>query len=160
MAFTEKIDVLDLLINILKEHEEKLDTLVDRLEIVSKTIQRDPILRKTLLEYEGAEAVTEKMAGVSSILVVDDDETDRVGLSSILEQAGHTVVLARDGDEALSTFLAERVHLVVTDMVMPGRDGLGLISALRGVDPSTAIIAISGALNCRRWGTQASVPVA
>ena len=38
---------------------------------------------------------------MAKILVVDDDETDRVSLSSILEQAGHTVVLARDGDEAL-----------------------------------------------------------
>ena len=81
---------------------------------------------------------------MAKILVVDDDETDRVGLSSILEQAGHTVVLAHDGDEALNTFLAERVDLVVTDMVMPGRDGLGLIGAIRGVDPGTAIIAISG----------------
>jgi CheY-like chemotaxis protein len=81
---------------------------------------------------------------MATILVVDDDETDRVGLSSILEQAGHTVVLAQDGDEALNTFLAAHIDLVVTDMVMPGRDGLGLISAIRGVNPGAAIIAISG----------------
>jgi two-component system cell cycle response regulator CpdR len=81
---------------------------------------------------------------VAKILIVDDDETDRVGLATILEQAGHTVLTAGDGDEALEAFLAERVHLVVTDMVMPGRDGLGLISALREVDPGAEIIAISG----------------
>lgn len=81
---------------------------------------------------------------MANILVVDDDETDRVSLTSILEQAGHTVLAARDGDEALEAFLAQRIHLVITDMVMPGRDGLGLISALKGVDPGTAIIAISG----------------
>ena len=81
---------------------------------------------------------------MAKILIVDDDETDRVGLASILEQAGHTVLLAGDGNEALETFFAERVHLVVTDMVMPGRDGLGLISALREVDPGAPIIAISG----------------
>jgi CheY-like chemotaxis protein len=80
---------------------------------------------------------------MAKILIVDDDETDRVGLASILEQAGHTVLLAGDGNEALETFFAERVHLVVTDMVMPGRDGLGLISALREVDPGAPIIAIS-----------------
>ena len=81
---------------------------------------------------------------MAKILIVDDDETDRVGLVAILEQVGHTVLVAENGDEALETFFAERVHLVVTDMVMPGRDGLSLISALRGVDPKTAIIAISG----------------
>lgn len=78
------------------------------------------------------------------ILIVDDDETDRVGLAAILQQAGHTVLTAADGDEALEAFLAQRIHLVVTDMVMPGRGGLGLISALREVDPHAEIIAISG----------------
>ena len=81
---------------------------------------------------------------MARILIVDDDETDRVGLAAILQQAGHTVLTAADGDEALETFLAQRIHLVVTDMVMPGRDGLGLISALREVDPRAEIIAISG----------------
>jgi CheY-like chemotaxis protein len=81
---------------------------------------------------------------MAKILIVDDDETDRVGLAAMLEQVGHTVLVAEDGNEALETFFAERVHLVVTDMVMPGRDGLSLISALRGVDPEAAIIAISG----------------
>jgi CheY-like chemotaxis protein len=81
---------------------------------------------------------------MATILIVDDDEADLIGLSAILEQEGHNVLTARDGDEALEIFLARRIHLVVTDMVMPGRDGLGLISALRSLDPGTAIIAISG----------------
>jgi len=81
---------------------------------------------------------------MSTILIVDDDEADLLGLAAVLEPEGHEVLLARDGEEALEVFLAQRIHLVVTDMVMPGRDGLGLISALRSVDPGTAIIAISG----------------
>jgi len=81
---------------------------------------------------------------VANILLVDDDETDRVGLAAILQQAGHTVVTAVDGEEALETFLSQRIHVVVTDMVMPGRGGLGLISALREIDPRAEIIAISG----------------
>jgi len=81
---------------------------------------------------------------VARILIVDDDETDRVGLAAILQQAGHAVLTAADGEEALETFLAQRIHLVVTDMVMPGRGGLGLISALKEIDPGTEIIAISG----------------
>jgi CheY-like chemotaxis protein len=81
---------------------------------------------------------------MAKILIVDDEETDRVGLAAVLEQAGHTVLTASDGDEALEIFLAQRVRLVVTDMVMPGRDGLSLISALKSVDPGAEIIAISG----------------
>ena len=81
---------------------------------------------------------------MARILIVDDDEADLVGLMAVLEPSGHEILVARDGDEALETFLARRVHLVVTDMVMPHRDGLSLISAVKGVDPGAAIIAISG----------------
>ena len=48
---------------------------------------------------------------MARILIVDDDETDRVGLAAILQQAGHTVLTAGDGDEALEMFLAQRIHL-------------------------------------------------
>ena len=81
---------------------------------------------------------------MANILIVDDEEADLVGLAAMLEPSGHQVVLARDAEEALDTFLSRRIHLVVTDMVMPGADGLSLISAVRNVDPGAAIIAISG----------------
>lgn len=81
---------------------------------------------------------------MANILVVDDDEGDRLGLAAMLRRAGHAVSLARNGDEALELYVAKRIHVVVTDMVMPGRDGLSLISALRSLDPGASIIAISG----------------
>jgi CheY-like chemotaxis protein len=81
---------------------------------------------------------------LATILIVDDDETDLVGLAAALRPEGHEIVLARGGDEALELYLAQRVHVVVTDMVMPGRDGLSLISALRDLDPHAAIVAVSG----------------
>lgn len=81
---------------------------------------------------------------MATILIVDDDETDLVGLAAALRPEGHDIVLARGGDEALEHYLAQRVHVVVTDMVMPGRDGLSLISALRELDPGAAIVAVSG----------------
>lgn len=81
---------------------------------------------------------------MATILIVDDEEADLLGLAAILEPAGHEVILARDGDEALEVFLAKRIHLVLTDMVMPGRDGLSLISAIKGIDPGASIIAVSG----------------
>ncbi len=81
---------------------------------------------------------------MAHVLVVDDDEADRLGFAAMLRTAGHDVSLARDGDEALELYLTERIHVVVTDMVMPGRDGLSLISALRNLDPGASIIAVSG----------------
>lgn len=83
-------------------------------------------------------------ASLATILIVDDDEIDRVGLAAALRSEGHEILLARDGDGALSVYLAQPVHVVVTDMVMPGRDGLSLISALREVDPRAKIVAVSG----------------
>jgi CheY-like chemotaxis protein len=81
---------------------------------------------------------------VAKVLIVDDDEADRVGMAAVLEGVGHEVTLARDGDEALELYLRQKIHVVVTDMVMPGRDGLSLISALRNLDPLASVIAISG----------------
>jgi CheY-like chemotaxis protein len=81
---------------------------------------------------------------VANILIVDDEESDRLGLAAILESDGHEVCFAAEGDEALEVYLRRRIHVVVTDMVMPGGDGLRLISALKNVDPRAAIIAISG----------------
>lgn len=81
---------------------------------------------------------------MATILIVDDDETDRLRLAAALRSEGYEILLARDGDEALDVYLAQRVHVVVTDMVMPGRDGLSLIAAIRNFDPRAAIVTVSG----------------
>lgn len=81
---------------------------------------------------------------MANILVVDDEEADRMGLAAMLESGGHEVCVAGEGNEALEMYLRRHIHVVVTDMVMPGGDGLGLISALKNVDPRAAIVAISG----------------
>ena len=81
---------------------------------------------------------------MARVLLVDDDETDRVGLAAVLRSDGHDVVIARDGNEALELYFASHVHVVVTDIVMPGRDGLSLISVLKEIDPRASIVAVSG----------------
>ena len=81
---------------------------------------------------------------MATILIVDDDETDRLRLAAALRSDGHEILMAQDADEALSVYVARRVHVVVTDIVMPGKDGLSLISALREVDPRARIVAVSG----------------
>ena len=81
---------------------------------------------------------------MARILIVDDEEMDRVLLSQILHQAGHEALFAPNGEAALRIWNKSPVDLVVTDIVMPGLDGLGLIEALKEEDPWIRVIAISG----------------
>jgi DNA-binding NtrC family response regulator len=81
---------------------------------------------------------------VAHILLVDDEAALRRTLRIILERAGHTVYEAEDGDQALKMFAAEPPDLVVTDIIMPNREGVGTIDELRRRAPNMPIIAMSG----------------
>jgi CheY-like chemotaxis protein len=81
---------------------------------------------------------------VARLLVVDDDEGDRVVLKTILERANHQVWVAKDGDEALSHFQGNGIQVVITDLQMSNVHGLELITILRDLSPRPEIIAISG----------------
>lgn len=78
------------------------------------------------------------------MLVVDDEEADRVVLRTILERANHQVWVARDGADALSQFQGKGIEVVVTDLQMSNVHGLELITILRELSPRPEIIAISG----------------
>jgi DNA-binding response OmpR family regulator len=77
-------------------------------------------------------------------LVVDDDDSVRVLLRQTLTRAGHEVSEARDGNEALRVFRATPAHLVITDILMPEKDGIETIREFRRNNPLVKIIAISG----------------
>lgn len=81
---------------------------------------------------------------MARLLIVDDDEADRIVLKTILERARHEVFVAKDGDEALQQYDATDVDVVITDLQMRSVHGLELISILRDLDPRPGIIAISG----------------
>ena len=81
---------------------------------------------------------------MARILIVDDDEADRIVLGTILERAGHETVFAGDGEEALREYSATEIEVVLTDLQMPNVHGLELITMLRGLSSRPAIIAISG----------------
>ena len=81
---------------------------------------------------------------MARILVVDDDEKVRAAIAAALGRAGHRVVLAGDGEEALRHYRAGDFDLVITDIVMPRMDGLETVKALRRAG-AVAIVAMSGA---------------
>lgn len=79
-----------------------------------------------------------------SILVIDDDEQIRVFLRQVLEGDGYMVTEAANGKDALRQFRETPTDLVITDLLMPGKDGLEVTMALRRESPTVKIIALSG----------------
>jgi two-component system, cell cycle sensor histidine kinase and response regulator CckA len=83
------------------------------------------------------------------ILVVDDEENIREITKATLEKFGYRVETGADGTEGLAIFAqrASEIDAVVTDVAMPFMDGPSMIRALRRMDPSVKIIAMSGLMN-------------
>ena len=81
---------------------------------------------------------------MARILLVDDDDQIRAMLKLTLERAGHSVVEAENGVQAVEIFKAVPVDLVITDIVMPEKEGIETIMDMRKINPQSRIIAISG----------------
>lgn len=81
---------------------------------------------------------------MSRILIIDDDDILREILALTLERAGHTVLQAGDGRLAADIIAATPVDLVITDIIMPGQEGIETIQQLKRLHPSLPVIAMSG----------------
>lgn len=82
---------------------------------------------------------------MATVLLAEDDDSTRAFLRLYLERMGHVVIDVPDGSRALAVLRTASVHLVVTDLEMPGISGMDLIEAMRGgKQPAVPIIAISG----------------
>jgi DNA-binding NtrC family response regulator len=81
---------------------------------------------------------------MAGILIIDDDPSFREILREFVEAKSHTVYEAGDADEGLRVFLTEKIDLVVSDLVMPERDGLELLREMRIVRPDVLFIMITG----------------
>lgn len=78
------------------------------------------------------------------VLVVDDDDQVRLMLQLALERDGYEVELAADGGQAVALQHSNPVDLVITDLVMPEKEGIETIVELLRDFPDLKIIAISG----------------
>jgi CheY-like chemotaxis protein len=81
---------------------------------------------------------------MARILLIDDDDSVRTMLRQTLTHFGHTVIEARNGKEGLNLFPGARADLVITDIVMPEKEGLEVLMELRQEQPPVKIIAMSG----------------
>jgi YesN/AraC family two-component response regulator len=81
---------------------------------------------------------------MARILLIDDDDFVRGVLRLILNQFGHFVIEARNGREGIDLFMGANADLVITDIVMPEKEGLEVLKEIRKMSPAVKIIAISG----------------
>lgn len=81
---------------------------------------------------------------MARILLIDDDDDVRTVLRLTLVHFGHTVIEASNGRAGLELFQRDGADLVITDIVMPEKEGLEVLMELRKLKPSVKIIAISG----------------
>lgn len=81
---------------------------------------------------------------MARILIVDDEETDRLLVEAILTRAGHETIVVDGGEQALRAYLDSGVDIVITDLKMPDVHGFELITIMREFRPPPAVIALSG----------------
>ncbi len=86
---------------------------------------------------------------MATILIVDDDATIRALLCRILEEDGHEVREAANGQIALTMYRQDQADLVITDILMPERDGMEVTLALTREFMEANVIAMSGATDAR-----------
>jgi DNA-binding response OmpR family regulator len=81
---------------------------------------------------------------VASILIIEDEEACRDSLRCLLETRGYDVSCAPEGRRGMEVFRAERQDIVLTDIMMPGQEGIETIMELRSMVPDCPIVAMSG----------------
>ncbi|MBU8870187.1 MAG: response regulator [Gemmatimonadales bacterium] len=126
--------------------------------LIQKPYRRDTLLHRVRAVLDGVDGTAAKAAGPfpdehlkspdsARILLIEDDKVTRDVLKIILENAGHKVTEAANGVEGCHYYRQEATDIVITDIVMPEKEGLETIRELRRDFPHVKIIAISG--GCR-----------
>jgi CheY-like chemotaxis protein len=87
------------------------------------------------------------------ILLIDDDELLLQSVAQHLESDGHNVLVARHGGIGLRLLEIHEVDLIITDLVMPEVEGMEFLMAVRRMDPTIPVIAITGALG-NEWSDE------
>jgi CheY-like chemotaxis protein len=83
------------------------------------------------------------------ILVIDDIAQMRALVRRMLERAKHTVIEAEDGERGLTVFAEQDPAIVITDLLMPKKEGIETIQEIRRLRPDAKIIAMSGSEDVR-----------
>ena len=98
------------------------------------------------VESEAASPAAVSKGGSETILLVDDEQMILALARRILEQAGHQVIEASDGEEAIEVFRKhrEQIDLILLDMLMPRKSGRDTLAVLHGLAPEVPVVLASG----------------
>jgi DNA-binding NtrC family response regulator len=91
-----------------------------------------------------SEAPVEGQRIAKKVLVVDDEPETAAGLAAILRDDGYQVDVAASAEEALDRFSVSTYHLLLTDLLLPGKSGVELTKLVHDAAPGTAIVLITG----------------
>src|SRR5512135_3193369 len=81
------------------------------------------------------------------VLIVDDEKPVRTLLSNYLSSLGFETAEAGDAEEALAMLAREPFQLVLSDIQMPGRNGVSLLAEIRRLHPDIAVLMLTGCLD-------------
>lgn len=88
---------------------------------------------------------------MTALLIVDDDDAFRTTIGRDLAEHGYDVKLAQSGDEAERALTAQSFDILLTDLRMPGSDGIDLLDRVRTLAPRTRTILMSGYASARDY---------
>lgn len=92
-----------------------------------------------------------------SILLIDDDEDVRDAVKKVLQRSGYDVAAVSSGEDGIKEAKSRNFDVVITDIIMPGMNGVDAIKKIRKLLPQVRILAISGGGN---FGSSAYKPEA
>jgi len=100
---------------------------------------------KSVQSPAGEESGDKEVAGTPSrLLVIDDDESVRLLLKDLLEEAGYAVRTAKSGEEALQLIRVATYDIIITDLRLSGMHGLEVVKEVKAIDPGIDVIVMTG----------------
>jgi len=144
MSLKEKIDVLDFLISVLKEHEESLYEITERLEKLSEKLESGELKPEDLKLVEEAKKEAEETLKKSNILIVDDDEFLTETFKVILETVGYGVEVASTGMQAINLTKDKTYDMVILDIKLPDINGDEVARIMKKQGKKMKIVMITG----------------
>ena len=97
-------------------------------------------------------------AKTAKILIAEDEELLRSVLVNLLQRYGHEVITAIDGVDAIKKIKKDNFDIIITDIIMPGADGIEVLRTSKQIDPDcdvimiTAFASVEGAIECMKLG--------
>jgi len=81
---------------------------------------------------------------MTQILIIDDEPVIGSMLKKVFEREGYNVIVASNGEEGMKLYKEKQPDIVITDLILPGKEGIQIIMELRKEDPNLPIIGMSG----------------